>query len=31
VWVEIDGEPLGTLPASIEVLPAAISVLGSSG
>jgi len=28
VWVEIDGEPLGTLPASIEVLPAAISVLG---
>jgi diacylglycerol kinase (ATP) len=29
VWVEIDGEPLGTLPASIEVLPAAISVLGS--
>lgn len=31
VWVEIDGEPLGTLPASIEVLPAAISVLGTSG
>jgi YegS/Rv2252/BmrU family lipid kinase len=31
VWVEIDGEPLGTLPASIEVLPAAISVLGSHG
>ena len=31
VWVEIDGEPLGTLPASIEVLPAAISVLGSPG
>lgn len=29
VWVEIDGEPLGMLPASIEVLPAAISVLGS--
>jgi len=29
VWIEIDGEPLGTLPASIEVLPAAISVLGS--
>jgi YegS/Rv2252/BmrU family lipid kinase len=31
VWVEIDGEPLGTLPASIEVLPAAISVLGPPG
>jgi diacylglycerol kinase (ATP) len=31
VWMEIDGEPLGTLPASIEVLPAAISVLGSPG
>jgi YegS/Rv2252/BmrU family lipid kinase len=31
VWVEIDGEPLGTLPARIEVLPAAISVLGSPG
>jgi diacylglycerol kinase (ATP) len=31
VWVEIDGEPLGTLPASIEVLPSAISVLGSPG
>jgi YegS/Rv2252/BmrU family lipid kinase len=29
VWVEIDGEPLGTLPARIEVLPAAISVLGT--
>ena len=29
VWVEIDGEPLGTLPARIEVLPAAISVLGA--
>jgi YegS/Rv2252/BmrU family lipid kinase len=29
VWVEIDGEPLGTLPASIEVLPGAISVLGA--
>jgi diacylglycerol kinase (ATP) len=31
VWVEVDGEPLGTLPASIEVLPSAISVLGSPG
>ncbi len=31
VWVEIDGEPLGTLPASIEVLPSAVSVLGSPG
>jgi diacylglycerol kinase family enzyme len=29
--MEIDGEPLGTLPASIEVLPAAISVLGPAG
>jgi diacylglycerol kinase (ATP) len=31
VWVEIDGEPLGTLPARIDVLPAAISVVGSPG
>jgi diacylglycerol kinase (ATP) len=31
VWVEIDGEPLGTLPARIEVIPAAFSVLGSPG
>ena len=31
VWVEIDGEPLGTLPVRIEVLPAAISVVGSPG
>jgi YegS/Rv2252/BmrU family lipid kinase len=31
VWVEIDGEPLGTLPASIELLPSAITVLGSPG
>lgn len=31
VWVEIDGEPLGTLPARVEVLPKAISVLGSLG
>jgi len=28
VWVEIDGEPLGTLPARVDVLPAAISLLG---
>ena len=31
VWIEIDGEPLGTLPARMEVLPDAISVLGSPG
>jgi diacylglycerol kinase family enzyme len=31
VWVEIDGEPLGTLPARIDVLPAAISLLGCRG
>jgi YegS/Rv2252/BmrU family lipid kinase len=31
LWVEIDGEPLGTLPARIEVLPGAISVLGTPG
>lgn len=28
VWLEIDGEPLGTLPARIEVLPGALSVIG---
>jgi diacylglycerol kinase family enzyme len=27
-WVEIDGEPLGHLPARIEVLPRALSVVG---
>ena len=31
VWIEIDGEPLGTLPARVDVLPAAISLLGPAG
>ncbi len=30
VWMELDGEPLGTLPASIEVLPAALTWLGAA-
>ena len=30
VWLDIDGEPLGTLPARIEVLPRALSVLGAT-
>ena len=30
VWVELDGEPLGTLPATIEVLPGALTWLGAS-
>lgn len=29
VWVEIDGEPLGRLPARFEVLPGAVRVLGA--
>jgi diacylglycerol kinase (ATP) len=28
VWLDIDGEPLGSLPASIEVLPSAITLFG---
>jgi YegS/Rv2252/BmrU family lipid kinase len=28
VWIEVDGEPLGTLPASFEILPASIAVVG---
>ena len=28
VFTEIDGEPLGTLPARYEALPAAITLLG---
>ena len=28
VFLEIDGEPMGTLPARIEVLPGAIRVIG---
>jgi diacylglycerol kinase (ATP) len=28
VWIEIDGEPLGTLPAQVDVLPLALTVVG---
>lgn len=28
VYLDIDGEPLGTLPARVEILPAAVSLLG---
>ena len=28
VWLDIDGEPLGTLPATIELLPSAITLFG---
>ena len=28
VWLDIDGEPLGTLPASVEVMPGAITLFG---
>ena len=28
VWLDVDGEPLGTLPARIEVLPGALSLVG---
>ena len=28
VWLDIDGEPLGTLPASIELLPGALTLVG---
>jgi diacylglycerol kinase (ATP) len=28
VWVEADGEPVGTLPATIEVLPGAVKLCG---
>lgn len=31
VWVEVDGEPLGTLPAEIEILPGAIAFVGAGG
>jgi len=31
VWLDVDGEPLGTLPASIEVLPGAVTLLGADG
>jgi len=30
VWLELDGEPLGTLPARVEILPGALSVVGCS-
>ncbi len=29
VWLEIDGEPLGQLPATFEVLPGAIQLIGA--
>jgi YegS/Rv2252/BmrU family lipid kinase len=29
VWIEVDGEPLGTLPARFEILPGSVSVVGS--
>lgn len=29
VWIEIDGEPLGRLPATFEVLPAALQLRGA--
>ncbi len=28
VWLDVDGEPLGTLPASIEVVPESVTLLG---
>lgn len=28
VWIEVDGEPLGTLPAQVDVLPLALTVVG---
>ena len=28
VWIELDGEPLGTLPAAIELLPGAVEWVG---
>jgi diacylglycerol kinase family enzyme len=30
-WVEIDGEPLGRLPARFEVLPGALTLVGAAG
>jgi len=30
VWLDVDGEPLGTLPAVLEILPGAIAVRGGS-
>lgn len=31
VWIDVDGEPLGVLPARFEVLPGAITLLGCEG
>ena len=31
VWLDVDGEALGTLPATIEVLPGAITLFGVTG
>ena len=28
VWVEADGEPVGTLPCTIEILPGALTLCG---
>jgi diacylglycerol kinase family enzyme len=28
IWVEVDGEPLGRLPARFELLPGALSLRG---
>jgi YegS/Rv2252/BmrU family lipid kinase len=28
VWIEVDGEPVGTLPARVEILPGALSLIG---
>lgn len=29
IWIEVDGEPLGRLPARFEVLPHALSLRGA--
>ena len=29
-WVEIDGEPLGRLPARFEILPGALTLVGGA-
>lgn len=31
VWIELDGEPLGTLPARFQVLPGALAWIGAEG
>jgi diacylglycerol kinase family enzyme len=30
VMLELDGEPLGTLPAQIEILPGALAIVGAA-